>query len=67
MNINAEKTEGCPKNGIVRFKILDMHEYEKIHATIKLLTKLGKGEKSGREKGWLSADDVETRFGITHD
>ena len=42
------------KNGRGRYAILDMREYEKTQATIKLLSELEKGEKSGREKGWLS-------------
>jgi len=52
------------KNGRGRYAILDMREYEKIQATIKLLGKLEKGEKSGREKGWLSAQEVEKRLGV---
>ena len=52
------------KNGRGRYAILDIREYEKIQATIKLLGKLEKGEKSGREKGWLSAQEVEKRLGV---
>ena len=52
------------KNGRGRYAILDMREYEKTQATIKLLGELEKGEKSGREKGWLSADEVEKSLGI---
>jgi hypothetical protein len=42
-----------------------MREYEKTQATIKLLGELEKGEKSGREKGWMSLDEVEKRLGIS--
>jgi len=44
--------------------MLDMLEYEKMQATIKLLVELAKGEKSGRERGWFSVEDVEASFGI---
>ena len=39
------------KNGRGRYVILDMEEYEKITATMKLMSELEKGERSAREKG----------------
>ena len=36
----------------------------KLKATIRLLANLEEGEKSAREKGWLSADDVEAALGL---
>ncbi|MBB5264012.1 prevent-host-death family protein [Catenibacillus scindens] len=60
-------TVGSPvfltKNGRGRYAILDMKDYEKVKATIKLLNALEKGKKSGEEKGWVLSDDVRTRFG----
>jgi len=53
------------KNGRGRYAVLDMRDYEKTQATIKLLTKLSKGEQSAREKGWRTADEVEAQLGIT--
>lgn len=47
------------KNGRGRYAIIDMDEYEKTQAQIRLVNELAKGEKSGREKGWLSIDEVE--------
>lgn len=52
------------KNGRGRFVILDMEEYERKQAEIKLLSELAKGEKSVREKGWLSQEDVERKLGL---
>lgn len=46
------------KNGRGRYAILDMEEYEKTQATIRLMSELARGEKSGREQGWLSEEDV---------
>ena len=55
------------KNGRGRYAILDMREYEKTQATLKLMTELAKGEKSGREQGWLSPEEVEASLGITNE
>ena len=52
------------KNGRGRYAILDIREYEKTQATLKLLTELAKGEKSGRENGWLTDDAIEADLGI---
>jgi prevent-host-death family protein len=52
------------KNGRGRYAVLDMREYEKTQATIKLMSDLSKGEQSAREKGWRTADEVETGLGI---
>lgn len=52
------------KNGRGRFVILDMEEYEREKAELKLLTELAKGERSAQEKGWLSQEDVERELGI---
>jgi len=52
------------KNGRGRYAVLDIREYEKLHATIKLISKLSKGEQSARDNGWRTADEVEARLGI---
>jgi len=52
------------KNGRGRFAIVDITEYEKTQATIALLTELSRGKKSGEEKGWLSANEVESSLGL---
>lgn len=55
------------KNGRGRYAIVDMEEYEKIQATIKVMTALSRGEKSGEEKGWFSLDEVETELGLKNE
>ena len=52
------------KNGRGRYAIIDIDDYEKTQSIITLMSELSKGEKSGREKGWLSSDDVEKTLGI---
>jgi len=55
------------KNGRGRYAILDMKEYERTQAIIKLMSELAIGEKSGMEKGWFSIDEVEAKLGIVHE
>ena len=47
------------KNGRGRYALIDIADYEKTQATLKLMSELAAGEQSGREKGWLSIEDVE--------
>ena len=55
------------KNGRGRYVIVDMEEYEKTRAAIKMMGELSKGEKSAQEKGWTDIADVEKLLGITND
>lgn len=50
------------KNGRGCYVILDMKEYEKITAALKLMSELEKGERSAREKGWIDFSEVEKEF-----
>ncbi|HAG12142.1 MAG TPA: prevent-host-death protein [Desulfotomaculum sp.] len=50
------------KNGRGRYALIDITEYEKIQATIKLMGELAKGRKSGEEKGWVSREAVRAHF-----
>lgn len=63
-----EAQEGAPvfltKNGRGEYVILDMKEYDKMRATIALMSKLEEGEQSARKEGWISADEVEASLGI---
>lgn len=63
-----ETVEGSPvfltKNGRGEYVILDMKEYDKMRATMALMSKLDEGEASAREEGWLPAEEVEASLGI---
>lgn len=63
-----EAQEGSPvfltKNGRGEYVILDMKEYDKMRATIALMSKLEEGERSAGKEGWRSADEVEAALGI---
>ncbi len=54
------------KNGRGRYVVLDIQEYERTEATLQLLTELARGEKEGREHGWLSIDELEAGLGVTN-
>ena len=46
------------KNGRGRYAIVDMQDYERTQATLRLMNELAKGRKSGEEKGWLTLEAV---------
>lgn len=52
------------KNGRGKYAILDIHDYDRIQATIRLMNELAKGRKSGEEKGWLTLEEVERELGV---
>lgn len=63
--------EGSPvfltKNGRGKYAILDMHDYEKAQATIRLMNEIAKGRRSGETEGWLSMEAVEESLGIANE
>lgn len=52
------------RNGRGEYAIIKLEELDKLNATIKLLANLAQGEKSARDSGWISADDVESMLGF---
>lgn len=46
------------------YAIVDVDELDRLKATIQLLIKLEEGERSAREKGWLTVDEVEAALGL---
>lgn len=62
-------TVGSPvfltKNGRGKFAILDIAEYEKLQATIKLLSELMESEKSIKsDEDWLTEEQVKEKLGV---
>lgn len=43
---------------------MTLKEFDRLNAAIRLLAKLEEGERSAREKSWLSAEEVETKLGL---
>ena len=52
------------KNGRGRYVILDMEEYEKKEAVLRLMMELEKGRISGDKNGWHKLDEIKMEFGI---
>lgn len=50
------------KNGRGRYAIVDMQDYEKTQATLKLMNELAKGRRSGEEDGWLTSEEIENEL-----
>lgn len=50
------------QNGKPRYIILDMEEYEKINATLRLMSEIEKDERSAREKGWIDFAEIKGEF-----
>jgi len=65
-DVLRDVTVGAPvfltKNGRGRYAIVDMQDYEETSATLRLMSELAKGRKSGEEKGWLTSSDVKAHF-----
>ncbi len=55
------------KNGRGKYAIVDMHDYEKMQATLRLMNELAKGRRSGEEEGWLTLEAVEEYLGVEHE
>jgi len=52
------------KYGRGKFVIIDINEYERLMASLKLMSQLAQGEKAGKEKGWMTIEEVEAELGI---
>jgi prevent-host-death family protein len=63
-----EVNEGNPvyltRNGRGEYAIVKLSELDKLKNAIRLLANIEEGERSAREKGWLTAEDVEAMLGL---
>ena len=50
------------KNGRGRYAIVDMQDYERAQATIRLVKELAKGRHAGETEGWLTPDEVRAHL-----
>ena len=41
---------------------MELRDYEKAQATIRLMSEIAKGRRSGEEEGWLSVEEVRAHF-----
>ena len=54
------------QNGRGRYVILDMDEYERKEAVVKLMIELEKGRISGEKEGWHTLEEVRKEFGLNN-
>ena len=54
------------KNGRGKFAIVDINEYEKLKASLKLMSQLAQGERAAKENGWLTIEEVEADLGLNN-
>ncbi|MFZ7103747.1 MAG: type II toxin-antitoxin system prevent-host-death family antitoxin [Peptococcaceae bacterium] len=52
------------RNGRGEYAIIKVEELDKLRAMVRLMAQFEEGEKSAREKGWISADEVEASLGV---
>ena len=63
-NIAKAIINDIDSNGKGRDAIMDIQDYERLMATIKLMGALETGRKSGEEQGWISSEQLKTELGI---
>ena len=63
-DINYGSPVYLTKNGRGKYVILDMEEYQKKEAAVKLMVELEKGRISGENEGLYSLEEVRKEFGI---
>jgi len=54
------------QNGRGRYVILEMGDYEKKEAAIKLMMELEKGRISGEKEGWHTFEEIRKEFGFNN-
>ena len=52
------------KKGHGKYVLMDMKDYEKMKASLKLMSQIEEGEMSASEEGWILMDDIESAFGL---
>lgn len=55
------------KNGRGKYAIMDIRDYEKMQATLRLMNELAKGRTAGETEGWLSPEELRAHFRAKRD
>jgi prevent-host-death family protein len=61
-DISAGEPMFLTKNGRGKFAIIDINEYEKLKASLKLMSQLAQGKQAGKEKRWMSLEEVRAEL-----
>ena len=62
--ITADSPVFLTKNGRGCYAIVDIKEYERTNAVLRLMSKLADAEKSVKESGWIDGDLVKEKLGV---
>ncbi len=62
--ITADSPVFLTKNGRGCYAIVDIKEYERTNAVLRLMSKLADAEKSVKENGWIDGDIVKEKLGV---
>lgn len=54
------------KNGRGKYVIIDINEFEKTKAALRLLGELSNGEESAKKNGWISFDEIVGKMGLSN-
>lgn len=49
-------------DGRKRYAVVEMREYEAVHAGLRLMAELARGESAGQGKGWQTLEEVQSEF-----
>ena len=60
--IERGNTVFLAEDGKKRYVIMNITEYERLNATLKLLSELEKGEQSARDENWIDFSEVKKEF-----
>lgn len=68
-NVQVGSPVFLTRNGHGRYAILDIADYDRLSAASSLFNELEAGRASGERDGWLSMDNIRSRFSdreVTH-
>lgn len=63
-DVGGDNSVILTKNGHGKYIVLDLEEHNKDKAQMKLLGELLKGERSARDEGWVSEDEMRIALGL---
>ena len=63
-NVTEDSPVFLTKNGRGCYVVIDIKEYERMVAALKLQKELTEGEQSAERNGWLAAADVRKKYKV---
>ena len=63
-DISIDSPVFLTKNGRGRYAIIDIDEYERTQAKIKIMSKLADAKQAAKKDGWIDATDVKKILGV---